>query len=85
MVSEAIAAGDVNAINYFLGQEYITAFKALASSPQQRTVIVPAEFAGIAGAIEGIGALTGFSKPGGKPGNASDDTPRGTTGPWSKS
>ena len=62
MVSEAIAAGDVDAINYFLGQEYITAFKALASSDQQRTVIVPAEFAGITGAIEGVSALLKGSK-----------------------
>ena len=85
MVSEAIAAGDVNAINYFLGQEYITAFKALATSNQQRTVIVPAEFAGIAGAIEGIGALTGLGKPGGKGGSSSDGGSGGSgggSGPW---
>ena len=85
MVSEAIAAGDVNAINYFLGQEYITAFKALATSNQQRTVIVPAEFAGIAGAIEGIGALTGLGKPGGKGGSGSEGGSGGSgggSGPW---
>ena len=81
MVSQAIAAGDVNAINYFLGQEYITAFKALATSNQQRTVIVPAEFAGIAGAIEGIGALTGLGKPGGKGGSGSEGG-SGGSGPW---
>ena len=85
MVSQAIAAGDVNAINYFLGQEYITAFKALATSNQQRTVIVPAEFAGIAGAIEGIGALTGLGKPSGKGGSSSDGGSGGSgggSGPW---
>jgi regulator of protease activity HflC (stomatin/prohibitin superfamily) len=58
MVSDAIAKGDVNAINYFLGQRYIDAFEKLASSPQQRTVIVPTELAGIAGALEGVMALT---------------------------
>jgi regulator of protease activity HflC (stomatin/prohibitin superfamily) len=57
-VSEAIAKGDVNAINYFLGQKYIEAFAALAASPQQRTLIVPADFAGLAGLLEGIKALT---------------------------
>ena len=82
MVSQAIAAGDVNAINYFLGQEYITAFKALATSNQQRTVIVPAEFAGIAGAIEGIGALTGLGKPGGKGASGSEGGSGGGSGPW---
>jgi regulator of protease activity HflC (stomatin/prohibitin superfamily) len=50
--------GDVNAINYFLGLKYVEAFAKLASSPQQRTVIVPADFAGLVGAIEGVKALT---------------------------
>ncbi len=58
MVSEAIARGDVSAINYFLGQAYIAAFEKLASSPQQRTVIIPAEFSSILGTIEGIRGLT---------------------------
>ncbi len=57
-VSEAIAKGDVNALNYFLGLKYVEAFGKLASSPQQRTVIVPADFAGLVGAIEGVKALT---------------------------
>lgn len=58
MVSEAISKGDVNALNYFLGQSYVEAFGKLASSPQQRTVIVPAEFGGIASALEGVRQLT---------------------------
>jgi len=58
MVSEAIANGDVNAINYFLGQKYVEAFAQLAASNQQKTVIVPADFAGLVGAIEGVRALT---------------------------
>ncbi len=56
-VSEAISKGDVQAINYFLAQKYIEAFGKLASSPQQRTIIVPADFAGIAGTVEGIKSL----------------------------
>ncbi len=81
MVSEAIAAGDINAVNYFLGQEYVQAFKALATSPQQRTVIVPAEFAGIAGAIEGIGALTGLKGPGKGPSSGGSGSSGGGD-PW---
>ena len=69
VVSQAIAAGDVNAINYFLGLKYGEAFAKLASSPQQRTVIVPADFAGLVGAIEGVKALTDNVK------RASSDTP----------
>jgi regulator of protease activity HflC (stomatin/prohibitin superfamily) len=56
-VSEAIAKGDVNAINYFIAQKYVDAFAELARSPQQRTVIVPADMAGITGSIAGIGEL----------------------------
>ena len=58
MVSEAIAKGDVNAINYFLGQQYVTAFEKLATSANQKTVIIPAEFSSIIGTIEGIRGLT---------------------------
>ncbi len=82
MVSEAIAAGDVNAVNYFLGQEYIQAFKALATSDQQRTVIIPAEFAGIAGAIEGIGALTGLNPPKGAKNDSNGNGGSGSNSPW---
>ncbi len=71
MVSQAIAKGDVNAINYFLGQAYVEAFAKLASSPQQRTVIIPAEFASLAGAIEGVKVLTETAAEAGRagPGN----------------
>lgn len=54
MVSQAIANGDVNAINYFLGQAYVEAFAKLASSDQQKTVIIPAEFSSLIGTISGI-------------------------------
>lgn len=56
-VSEAIAKGDVNAINYFVAQKYIEAFGELARSPSQKTVIVPADFAGITGSVAGVGEL----------------------------
>ena len=56
-VSDAIAKGDIQAINYFLAQKYIEAFGNLATSPQQRTVIIPADFGSLAGAVEGIKAL----------------------------
>lgn len=57
MVSDAIAKGDVNAINYFLGQQYVTAFEKLATAQNQKTVIIPAEFSSILGTIEGIRGL----------------------------
>jgi len=57
MVSDAIAAGDVNAINYFVAQKYVEAFAKLAESPQQKTVIVPAEMSALVGTVGGIGEL----------------------------
>jgi len=57
LVSDAIAAGDVNAINYFVAQKYVEAFGKLAESPQQKTVIVPAEMGALVGTVGGIGEL----------------------------
>ena len=57
MVSEAIARGDVNAINYFVAQKYVEAFAKLADSPQQKTVIVPAEMGALVGSLAGVGEL----------------------------
>ncbi len=58
MVSEAIAKGDVQAINYFIAQDYVKAFEKLATSPQQKTLILPAEMSSLVGTIAGIGTLT---------------------------
>jgi regulator of protease activity HflC (stomatin/prohibitin superfamily) len=57
LVSNAIAQGDVNAINYFVAQKYVEAFGKLAESPQQKTVIVPADMAALVGSIAGVGEL----------------------------
>ena len=57
LVSNAISAGDVNAINYFIAQKYVEAFGKLAESPQQKTVIVPADMASLVGTIAGVAEL----------------------------
>jgi len=57
MVSAAIAKGDVNAVNYFIAQDYVKAFGELAKSPNQKTVIVPAELSGLAATVGGISGL----------------------------
>ena len=57
LVSDAIEAGSVNAINYFVAQKYVEAFGKLADSPQQRTVIVPAEMSALVGVLGGIQEL----------------------------
>ena len=62
MVSQAIAKGDVNAINYFVAQDYVKAFEKLAMSPNQKTLIIPAELSSLAATVGGISALIEGSK-----------------------
>ena len=62
MVSTAIARGDVNAVNYFVAQDYVKAFEQLAMSPNQKTVIVPAELSNLAATVGGLGALIEAAK-----------------------
>lgn len=69
MVSQAIAKGDVQAVNYFIAQDYVKAFEKLATSPQQKTLIVPAEMGSLVGTIAGIGTLAKAAADGGKPEN----------------
>jgi len=57
MVSKAIASGDVNAVNYFVAQEYVKAFEKLATAPNQKTLIVPAELSSLAATVGGVEAL----------------------------
>lgn len=67
MVSAAIAKGDINAVNYFIAQDYVKAFGELAKSPNQKTVIVPAELSGLAATVGGIsGMLEAGAKKAGK-------------------
>ena len=54
MVSEAIASGNVQAVNYFVAQEYIGALKSLASAPNQKVLMLPVDAAGVIGAVGGI-------------------------------
>ena len=58
MVSDSIEAGNVNALNYFLGQKYVDAFAQLANAPNQKFVVVPMESAGLLGSIAGIAEMT---------------------------
>lgn len=54
MVSEAISKGDVQAINYFVANNYVGALEKLASAPNQKVLMLPVEATGIIGALGGI-------------------------------
>jgi len=57
MVSEAIADGDVQAINYFVAQKYTEAITSIGTAPNQKVVLMPMEASSLIGSLGGIGAI----------------------------
>ncbi len=57
MVSTAIANGNINAINYFVATKYIDSLQAIATSPNEKLVMMPLEAGSVIGAIGGISEL----------------------------
>ncbi|MEW5836158.1 MAG: SPFH domain-containing protein [Pseudomonadota bacterium] len=57
LVSDAIAGGNVNALNYFVANKYVEALKEMANSPNQKMLLLPVEATGILGSLAGIAEL----------------------------
>jgi len=57
LVSNAIASGDVQAINYFVANNYIKALESIATSPNQKLLMLPVEASSVIGAIGGIAEI----------------------------
>ena len=57
VVSKAISEGDVQAINYFVANNYVKALESIARSPNQKLVLMPLEASNVIGAIGGIAEL----------------------------
>ncbi|MGJ8839661.1 SPFH/Band 7/PHB domain protein, partial [Salmonella enterica subsp. enterica serovar Kentucky] len=57
MVSEAIAAGDSQAINYFVAQTYTEAVQQIGSANNSKVVMMPLDASSLMGAIAGISEL----------------------------
>jgi regulator of protease activity HflC (stomatin/prohibitin superfamily) len=57
MVSQAIAQGNVQAINYFVAQKYVEAMKEFAKSPNQKVFFMPVESAGLLASLGGIAEM----------------------------
>ena len=72
MVSEAIAGGDIQAVNYFVAQRYATALEKIASADNQKVIMMPLEASSLIGSIAGIGELAkaAFSGDGGSAGGS---------------
>jgi regulator of protease activity HflC (stomatin/prohibitin superfamily) len=54
MVSEAIASGNIQAINYFVAQKYVEALAAFAEGQNTKTLLLPVEATGILSSLAGI-------------------------------
>ena len=57
MVSDAIAGGNAQAINYFIAQKYVEAVSQFATSPNAKTILFPVEATQLIGSLGGIGEL----------------------------
>jgi regulator of protease activity HflC (stomatin/prohibitin superfamily) len=57
LVSDAIANGNINALNYFVANKYVEALKEMANSPNQKMLLLPMEATGILGSLAGIAEL----------------------------
>ena len=66
MVSQAIAGGDVQAINYFVAGKYVEALGKFADSSNQKVFFLPVEAAGVIGSVGGIAEIAkqAFGKDG---------------------
>ena len=58
LVSDAIAGGNAQAINYFIAQDYVKAVSQFATSPNAKTILFPVEATKLIGTLGGIGELT---------------------------
>lgn len=57
VVSQAIAQGDVNAINYFVAQKYTEALARIASAENEKLILMPLEATNLIGSLTGIAEL----------------------------
>jgi regulator of protease activity HflC (stomatin/prohibitin superfamily) len=57
MVSDAISSGNVQAINYFVANNYMKVLEAIAASPNQKILMLPVDAASGLGSIAGIAEI----------------------------
>lgn len=56
-VSKAIAAGDINAINYFVAQRYIDTMGKIGMGPNQKLILMPWEASNVIGSLAGLAEI----------------------------
>jgi regulator of protease activity HflC (stomatin/prohibitin superfamily) len=57
LVSEAISTGNVQAINYFVANNYMKALESIAGAPNQKVLMLPLDASSMIGSIAGIAEI----------------------------
>lgn len=57
MVSKAIAEGNVQAVNYFVAQKYVEALGEIATSDNQKVLMLPLEASSVIGSVAGVAEI----------------------------
>ena len=81
MVSDAIASGNVQAINYFVANNYVKALESLAKAPNQKVVLMPLEASSVIGSLAGLTEITREAFSGGSGNTGGSAAPRGGAKP----
>ena len=55
----------MQAINYFVANNYVKALEALAKSPNQKIIMMPLEASSVIGSLAGLAQITGEAFGGG--------------------
>ncbi|HEX2842953.1 SPFH domain-containing protein [Hyphomicrobium sp.] len=79
LVSDAIASGNVQAINYFVANNYMKALEALAKAPNQKVIMMPLEASSIIGSLGGLAQITSEAFGGASSPQAPATPPAGRT------
>lgn len=66
-VSNAIAQGDVQAMNYFVAQKYVESIEAIAASPNSKVIMMPLDASSVIGSIAGVKELFQSAQPDSSP------------------
>ena len=72
MVSAAVSNGSAQALNYFVANNYVKALEALATSPNQKILMMPLDASSVIGSLAGLAQIAGdaFGTGGGHGGNS---------------
>ena len=82
VVSDAIAGGNTQAINYFIAQRYVDAIGMFATSPNAKTILFPVEATALIGTLGGIGELARDALGGGGESGGGGGAPARRRGPF---